>query len=374
MNSTLAPQTFRNRDRDATPVSSFNRAEDILEAMLRSIEGGELHLRPTLDAGEGDPFLNYIEIGFALRQCLEDKSQREYLIQRLKPHVSVIIGTLPAGIQSHGLLPRTLKESPQETKFRRLEDIPDEEVRQWLIVDGGLIYGELKRYELENYFDVIGPLVHPGGIMYDLGSGLGKAVMSAAITLPFARCIGVELLEYRHRMAVDRLQVMLATGDRGLESLPVRLQPDDPLELPGGSLTTARHLLDIRSRIEFVEKDMFEVDVSDASLVFMNSTCFGSFMHLIADKLARELREKTLVSTTTYSFNHPAFKLIACFPAATLAWTDLFLYERVHCTETQSHPEIAALFEPGDQEWEARVREEFLAIDARMDREGKPSR
>jgi len=332
-----------------------------------------MHLRPSLDAGDGEPFLNYIEVGFALRQCLEDKNQREYLIQRLRRHASVIIGILPAGIQSHGLLPRTLKECPQASGLRRLEDISDEEVRQWLIVDGGLIYGELKRYELENYFDVIAPLVRPGGIMYDLGSGLGKAVMSAAITLPFARCIGVELLEYRHRMAVDRLQAMLAVSDRGLESLPMRVQPDDPLELPDGSLTKAMHLLDIRSRIEFVEKDMFEVDVSDANLVFMNSTCFGSFMHLIADKLARELPEKTLVSTTTYSIDHPAFKLIGHFPATTLAWTDVFIYERVHCTETRFQTEAAALFEPGDQEWAARVREEFMAIDARMRHESDPS-
>ena len=166
MNSRPLQQKFRDRDRDAAPVSIFSRAEDVLEAMLESIQGGELHVRPTLDCDDGgNPFPHYLEIGLALRHCLEDKSRRDYLIQRLRPHVSVIIGYLPAGIQQQGLLPRPSPEQLQEAGFRRLEEISDEEVRQWLIGDGGLIYGELKRHEIENYFDVIRPLVRRGGTL-----------------------------------------------------------------------------------------------------------------------------------------------------------------------------------------------------------------
>jgi len=366
----LEPLAFRNQEREVTPVTSFARAEDVLEAMLQSIQGGELHLRPTLDPGEGSPFRDFLEIGIALRRCVEDRSRREYLIQRLKPHVNVIIGSLPASIQGHGLLPRPSPEHEQELRFRPLEDISDAEIRQWLIDDGGLIYGELKRYELDNYFDAISPFVRPGGTMYDLGSGLGKVVMSAALTLPFARCIGVEILAYRKRMAADRLHNMLAVRDRGLRSLPKQVQADTPLRLPSGSVTETRHLLDIGSRIEFVEKDMFDVDVSDASLVFIYSTCFGPILPALADKLAGELQEQTLVSTTTFPIRHPAFKPIKHFPSKTLAWTDVFFYECIGSSATLASSEAAPLFEPDKQEWEARVRQQFAVLDNQASPEG----
>jgi hypothetical protein len=92
----------------------------------------------------------------------------------------------------------------------QLEQVSEAELRQWLVDDGSLIYGEFQRYELENYFDAIAPYVTPGGEMIDLGSGLGKVVMSAALALPFARCTGVELLGYRHAMATERRARLLA--------------------------------------------------------------------------------------------------------------------------------------------------------------------
>ena len=106
MNGNSDPQIFRDRDREASPVSRFTQAEDVLEAMLQSVQGGELHLRPTLAADECNPLLNFMEVGHALRRCLEAKERREYLLRRLRPHLSVIIGTLPASLLQQGLLPR----------------------------------------------------------------------------------------------------------------------------------------------------------------------------------------------------------------------------------------------------------------------------
>ena len=189
--------------------------------------------------------------------------------------------------------------------------------------------------------------------------------MSAAISLPLARCIGVEILGYRHRMATDRLNKMLAVADGGLASLPVALRSDDPLCLPDGAVTQGKHLLDIGSRIEFVEQDMFAVDVSDADLVFVYSTCFGSLMPRIAHKLARELREHAVVSTFTYQISHPAFRQIGHFPGGSVAWTDAFLYEFIPIEEALSPPDAAASPESDTDSWESCVRQEFEAIDAR---------
>lgn len=361
MSSDSLPPAFRTEDRPLAPILRFEQPADVFEALFQSIQGGEKHLRPPLELTPDSPFLRFIEIGYALRDCLEDKLRREYLLQRLRPHLGVIIGTLPASIQPHGMLPRTAP--PQD--FRRLEDILDDEVRAWLIEDGGMIYGELQRYELDNYFDAIASAIRPGGVMVDLGSGLGKVVMSAALAFPFQRCIGVEFLGYRHRMALERRGNLLALAKQALAALPAPLAPEAPLQLPFGWTATGRHLVDLDARIAFIESDMFKVDVRGASLVFLYCTCFGPLMDSIAEKLARELPEGALVSTTTYVLKHPAFKLLSYFPSGSVAWTNVMLYQRTGPLESLPPAETHHGYEPDAAAWEARVRLDFEAMDAR---------
>ena len=201
--------------------------------------------------------------------------------------------------------------------------------------------------------------------MVDLGSGLGKVVMSAALAFPFHRCIGVECMGYRHRMALQRLHNLLVLAERGVAHLPTPLTPDAPLTLPFGEATTGRHLLDLAARISFIESDMFKVDVRGASLVFLYSTCFGPQMDALADKLARELQEGALVTTTTYALKHPAFTLLHYFPAGTVAWTNVMLYKRSGTLESLPPADITHPHQPDLAEWEARARQEFDAMDAR---------
>lgn len=361
MNSHTMPPVFRTEDGPVTPVASFKQPADIFEALFQSIQGGEKHVRPLLDLVPDSRFLGFIEVGYALRACLEDKSRRDYLLQRLRPHLGVMIGTLPASIQPHGMLPK----QPAPPGFRDLQQISDDEIRAWLIEDGGLIYGEFARYELDNLFDAIAPSIRPGGVMVDLGSGLGKVVMSAALAFPFQRCIGVECMGYRHRMAQQRLHNLLVLAERGVAHLPTPLTPDSPLTLPFGEATTGNHLLDLASRIAFVESDMFKVDVRGASLVFLYSTCFGPLMDALADKLARELQEGALVTTTTYALKHPAFTLLHYFPAGTVAWTNVMLYKRTGTLESLPPADITHPHQPDPAEWEARARQDLDAMDAR---------
>ncbi len=352
---------FRTHDDAASrPVAAIRHPDDVFETLFQSIQGGEQHVRPPLELRPDSPFLRFIEVGYALRACLEDKSRRDYLVQRLRPHVSAIIGTLPAGLLPQGMLPRTAPPPG----FRPLEQIGDAEVRAWLVEDGGLIYGELQRHELDNYFDAIAAVIRPGGVMVDLGSGLGKVVMSAALAFPFQRCIGVELIGYRHALAVQRLHNLLALAKQSLAALPSPLAPATPLRLPFGGAANGNHLLDLASRIALIEADMFRVDVRGASLVFMYSTCFGPLMDALGDKLAREMQEGALVSTTTYPLKHPAFKLLCSYPAGTLAWTNVMLYQRSGPLEHVAAT-AAAVYEPDPAAWEQRLRQEFAAMDDR---------
>jgi hypothetical protein len=116
-------------------------------------------------------------------------------------------------------------------------------------------------------------------------------------------------------------------------------------------------LLALRSRIRFVEQDMFDADVSDSSLAFLYSTCFAPMMDALGDKLAPELPQHALVSTTTYPLKHPGFKLLREFPSQTLAWTTLFLYARVGALDSLPPAEASDLYEPGESDWEQQARE-----------------
>lgn len=331
-------------------------AERILAAMQEHILDGEHHLRSLLEPGSGTPFGRFVEIGLALRRCFRDPARHNYLIERLRPFRKLIIGSVPAGMQRHGLLPAEGEGSGETGGGRALEQIGDEELRQWLIDDGRLIYGEFKPHELENYFAAIAPYVRPGGAMFDLGSGLGKVVLWAALAFPFARCTGVELLGYRHRMALQRFAAMLDAGDSALASLSAPPAPDEPLQLRYGGVAPARHVLAMRERVRFIEQDMFEADVGDASLVFVYSTCFAPLMDKLGEKLAREVPEGCLVSTTTFPLRHPAFRLVREFPSQTVAWTTVFLYRREGPLEGLPELPPAYLYEPDPHEWEASVR------------------
>lgn len=62
----------------------------------------------------------------------------------------------------------------------------------------------------------IADAVAPGswGVFVDLGSGLGKAVLTAHLVGGFQKCIGIELLESLHSgslVALDKLKSSQAT-------------------------------------------------------------------------------------------------------------------------------------------------------------------
>lgn len=318
----------------------------IRQSMLQSLEGGQFHARERLAASAQLPYEDFVQIGMALRQCYLDASQHETLLATLKPHADVIIGTLPPGIQSQGLLPSPEELAALELKPKALTDFTPDQIRQWIVDDGSLVYGELTQDELARYFEAVCPLLQPGARFIDMGSGLGKVVMSAALHFPFEQCKGVEILPYRHRLATERFSSMLKAGAEGWTQLMAQstpVNPDTRIELPWGKELKARHLLSLPGRIAFEEADMFTADVHLANLVFIYSTCFGALMGKIAHKLAHEMATGTLVSTTTYALVHPAFELIKHFPAKTLAWTDVFVYVKRPSTWIQtSEAESAA--------------------------------
>ena len=299
----------------------------IKEFLLEGVQGGELHPREKASDSNPLPISHFTEIGQILRACAQRPAFTEELLDRLSPHRSTIIGVLPPGLQAHGLISDSNTEIEDAGLREQLNQITEEKLQQWIIDDCSLIYGELKREELDAFFAEVSPLLEHNNEFIDLGSGLGKVVMTAAVSVVFESYLGVELLPYRHKLAIQRFEDFC-------QSITERIA--DPTAQVIGSQSqdvsnqfNVEHLWQIPSKVSFQSGDMFACDVSRASLIFMYSTCFGSLMHKIANKLGNEAPEGCLVSTTTYAINHPGFELVKHFPAKSMAWTDLRIYRRV---------------------------------------------
>lgn len=309
-------------------MNSHSSLLDFQDSLLDCIEGGEFHERQKVGSDNPLPIENFLEIGRILKSCASRPKLFEELINKLGPHRDVIIGKLPAGVQRYGLVPDA-EESTADDRLRELlREIPSHNIRQWIIDDGSLIYGELSKEELRDYFLKIEKLLNHRRQFIDFGSGLGKVVLTASVRAQFDSYLGVELMPYRHRLAIERFDHFRSTMKAKLALQSLRGFADMPV-LKGNSVTYLEHLNRIPESVDFRLCDMFDCDIQNASLIFIYSTCFGTLMHKIADKLVNQSPEGCLVSATTYSLNHPGLKPIAHYPAKSVAWTEIRVYERV---------------------------------------------
>jgi len=332
----------------------MNSFQTILDTLLQSIEGGQFHLREKINDNNNLAYVDFLSIGLALKECFINPEKHKELIERLKPNVDVIIGVLPPGIQSHGLIPMTEELVCPNLKALNLNEVSDEKLRRWIVDDASLIYGELGSEELRNYFSELSPYVQKDGRFLDLGSGLGKVVMTASLYFPFASCSGIEIVPYRHRMALERVESLNKLINDIFSNLRKTVKPDDHIPTSWSSEMRVSHLLDLPKRLGFQLGDMFSCDVSNADLIFIYSTCIGSLIHDLAHKLANEAPEGCLVSTTTFKMDHPGLTLIKFFPAKTVAWTDVFVYKRIGTGPWLKMPRPSEL-KPNLEEWEEKA-------------------
>lgn len=91
-------------------------------------------------------------------------------------------------------------------------------------------------------------------VFYDLGCGSGQTVYSAALLHPFKKVCGIELLPGLCQIANERKNHFKQIA----------------AEIP--ELTAVAH------HIEFVEDDILNYDFSDATVVFINATCFEGLL------------------------------------------------------------------------------------------------
>jgi SAM-dependent methyltransferase len=162
--------------------------------------------------------------------------------------------------------------------------------------DPAFTYGEVTPEAVEMFMNMVQP--QPGEVFYDLGSGTGKAVIFASLLAPFAKSVGVELVEDLHaasNLARERLETQIRPG----------LHPD-------------YH----GRQVHFVNGDMFQQDLTDGGVVFTHCTCFDDdFMARLGEKLANSLKSGARVITVTKGLTHPQFEFMGSTPFR-MAWGD----------------------------------------------------
>mmetsp|Transcript_2302 Transcript_2302/g.3527 ORF Transcript_2302/g.3527 Transcript_2302/m.3527 type:complete len:273 (-) Transcript_2302:197-1015(-) len=122
-----------------------------------------------------------------------------------------------------------------------------------------------------------GVLQGRGGLFYDLGSGIGRAVIAAAVLHNFDVCTGIEILDGLHQASTLVLESYNSKG-KAVLGRPI----DTVVDMKHGDIL-----------------DMAFKDWRDGDLVFANSTCFDdNLMNKIA-ALAVGMRKGTFFVTFT---------------------------------------------------------------------------
>ena len=126
-----------------------------------------------------------------------------------------------------------------------------------------------------------------GGIFYDLGSGTGKAIIAMSLFCPFKKLIGIELLE-------------------GLWNLSMRSKICYDKTITNKFIKfNALFTIQESNIIEFYNGDFLRQKWNDASIIFVNSTCFTpDLMEKIGSKAKLECHVDTVGITITKKINN----------------------------------------------------------------------
>ena len=153
------------------------------------------------------------------------------------------------------------------------------------IVNTDLTYGEMAPEVFAEMLAVVKP--QPGEVFYDLGSGTGKPIYTAALLYDWKKCCGVELLP-------GLFEVSCALCPRFLAMREVK------------KYFSGRHF-----PIEFVLQDFLQVDFQEADVVYVHASTFSPYtMEPLALKF-RELKSGARIIINTKRLEDAYFEKIS---------------------------------------------------------------
>jgi hypothetical protein len=141
-------------------------------------------------------------------------------------------------------------------------------------------------------------------VFYDLGSGIGKAVVACSMVFSVRKSVGVELFPELYFDACKRVE----------------------------QLASIKNYTDPAKKIKFVLGDFLEVYLEDATLVFINSTAFfGPTWEKLCARLDH-LSHLNTVITTSKALVCDNFSLVKCTQVE-MSWGVVFAY--IHTRKTK---------------------------------------
>ncbi len=158
-----------------------------------------------------------------------------------------------------------------------------------------LLYGEIN---FESFIALLSCCsINKQSCFYDLGSGIGKAVIAATLVYPLQKSVGIEKLETLHNCARQQKQkLILETCDESFAE-----------------------------RIEFIYADFLQCELKEADLVFINSTAFiGDSWEKIARHL-QQLKKGSQCISISKKLPANEFKLELKTPVE-MSWGVAFAY------------------------------------------------
>jgi len=145
------------------------------------------------------------------------------------------------------------------------------------------VYGEVLP---DSFYDIIQEVYAPGvpgQVFYDLGSGTGKAVLLAHLLFDFEKSKGIELVDQLYDASAE-----------------VKKRYDSEVKHTLGDAVKGRD-------IQMTLGSFLDADLTDADVIFMNSTCFqDDLMELLEEKL-ETVRPHCHIISLSKSFKSPSF-------------------------------------------------------------------
>lgn len=126
---------------------------------------------------------------------------------------------------------------------------------------GSSTYGEVSPESVVKLMELLD--LRKDDLFYDLGCGVGKALLHVALLAQCKKCVGVELAKSRYQSCVDAHNHLLHILSKD------RRHPKKKL----GTVDIKKEDL---PEIEFKNDDILKCDISEATAVYWNNVCFPS--------------------------------------------------------------------------------------------------
>ena len=160
------------------------------------------------------------------------------------------------------------------------------------------VYGEIDNIAFAALLSLV--QTNNDTVFYDLGSGSGKTVMLYAMLFPQQKSCGIELFDTLHQAALIQ--------KRRLGCLP--------------------DYQDIASKITYIQDNFLNVDLNDATVIYINSTSyFGDTWTILNHKLSA-LPNCTTIITTSKPLITPTYK-VAKITRVQMSWGIVHAYIHV---------------------------------------------